>query len=81
MARALLIKRNPVIGQARAQDRSEGKQEGLSEAIITALNARAITVDAAARARILGERDTTTLFRWVARASTCANIADVFRDP
>lgn len=81
VARALLIKRNPVIEQARAQDRSEGEQKGFSEAIITVLDARGITVDAAARVRILGERDTTTLVRWVARAATCAEIADVFRDP
>lgn len=97
VARALLIKRNPVIEQARAQDRAEGEQEGLSRgreeglaegvargraaAIIAVLEARGITIDAAARARILGERDLATIGGWLARAATCTAIVDVLGEP
>jgi Uma2 family endonuclease len=93
MARALLAKHNPVLEATRAQDRvtarAEGKLEGLAEgtargkadALLVVLTARGISPDPAASARILGERDPERLDRWIARATTCTNMAEVFAEP
>jgi hypothetical protein len=89
VARALLLKRNPVLEAARAKDRAEGKQEGLAEgiargraeALIAMLDARCVALDTTDRERILHERDPATLARWIALAATCANIAALFAGP
>jgi hypothetical protein len=97
VARALLVKRNPVLEAARAKDRAEGKQEGLAEgkqeglaeglargraeALIAILEARCVALDTAQRERILHERDPATLTRWIALAATCMDIAALFAEP
>jgi Uma2 family endonuclease len=58
----------------------EGKQEGLVEALLSILTSRGIALDGAARARILGERDSTILGRWLARAATCRNASQLLDD-
>ena len=74
VARALLAKGNPVLVQSRA----ESKAEGRAEALIVLLAARGIAVDSATRARILAERDPQRLDRWIARAASCAQVAELF---
>jgi Uma2 family endonuclease len=78
VARALLAKGNPVINEARAQDRAEGKREGLAEALVTMLSARGIALDSAERVRIHGERDPAILARWLVRAATCRDALQLF---
>ena len=85
VARALLVKRNPVLEAARAQERAEGLAEGLArgraEALIALLDARGLPVASAVRERILHERDPATLIRWIALAATCAEVAALFAEP
>ena len=97
MARALIAKRNRVIEAVRAQDRVEGMAKGLAEgkakglaegkvtgkaeALLDVLALRNLSVDDAARARILGERDLARLQRWLSRAMTCATVAELFAEP
>ena len=92
VARALVARRNPVIEALRAQDRAagkadgkvegkaegkvEGKAEGKVEALIAILTARDID-PGAARERIVQERDSYRLDRWIARAATASTLADV----
>jgi sugar diacid utilization regulator len=71
----------PLLEAARAQDRVEGKREGLAEALIAMLDARGVAMDSADRERILNEHDLATLTRWIARAVTCADIAALFEEP
>jgi len=80
IARALLAKRNSVLVLQRAEAQAEGKAEGKAEAVVVLLAARGIAVDGAARARILGERDPQQIDRWIARAATCAVLAELFAD-
>ncbi len=92
-ARALLIMQNPVIEEARASDRAEslarGEAKGLAEgmlrgktqALLAILAARGIASNHADRARILDERDPARLDRWIARATICAEIAELFAEP
>ena len=85
IARALVAKRNPVIEAALAAGKAtglaEGKATGLAEAVIAVLAARGLAVDAAARVRILSERDQARLARWIALASSCASAADLLAAP
>jgi hypothetical protein len=89
VARALLVKRNPVLEAARAQERAEGKQEGLAEglargsaeALIAILHARGVALEATDRERILHERDLATLARWIALAATGADLAALLAEP
>jgi Uma2 family endonuclease len=82
VARALLLKQNPVLEATRAQDRvtarAEGRVESKVEAVLVILAARGVSLDQPARARIIGEREPAQLDRWIARAATCATIADLF---
>jgi hypothetical protein len=85
MARALLVKQNPVLEAAREQDRlaarAEGKLEGKAEALLVMLAARGVSLDPAARAQIVGERDPARLDRWIGRAMTCTSLADMLTEP
>jgi Uma2 family endonuclease len=81
VARALLSRHNPVLEAARDQDRAEGARRGKAEAVIAMLGARGIAIDGASRERILGEIDVSRLDRWIARAVTCAVIAELFDEP
>jgi Uma2 family endonuclease len=84
--RALIAKGNRVleghVARHRAEARTEGFQEGLArgkaEALLTVLAARRIAVGDAERAQILGEPDPAQLERWLARAVTCAEAAELF---
>lgn len=72
VARALLAKCNPVLLQNRA--------EGRAEAVIVLLTARGIAIDSATRARILAERDVQRIDRWIVRAASCTQAAELFTD-
>lgn len=72
IARALLAKRNPVLMQARAEARAE--------AVIVLLTARGVAIDGATRARILAEQDAQRLDRWIVRAASCTQAAELFVD-
>lgn len=90
IARALILKRNPVIEADRAasnekaqnQGRVEGRQEGLirgrAEALLAMLAARGISFGRADREQILGEQDPDQLLTWITRAATCTDIAGLF---
>jgi hypothetical protein len=80
VARALLAKSNPVLVQDRAEGEAEGRAKGKAEAVIVLLTARGIALDAATHERILGERDTQQLDRWIVRAATCATLAELWAD-
>jgi Uma2 family endonuclease len=85
VARALLLKRNPVLVQKLAEGhaegkiegKAEGKIEGKAEALIMVLTARGIVLDDVTRMRFLGERDAHRLDRWIVRATTCKTLADL----
>jgi hypothetical protein len=85
VARALLLKRNPVLVQklaeGRAQGKVEGKVEGKAEALIMVLTARGLVIDEVTRTRLLGERDVDRLDRWIARATTCQTLAELDVEP
>lgn len=80
IARALVIQRNPVIEAARARYRAEGRRGGLSDVLFELLATRDVALDGFDRARILGERDPERILRWITRAGTCADIAEVFEE-
>jgi len=71
IARALIIKRNPIVEEYRARSRAEGKREGFAEAIILKLVARGIVLSTADRMRILEQRDLAILVDWARRSATC----------
>ena len=73
VARALLLKRNSVLVEKLAESRAEAK----AEALVTVLTARGFALDEVTRTRLLGERDADRLDRWIARASTCATLAEL----
>jgi hypothetical protein len=89
IARALVIKRNPVIEAVRAEGQAEGKREGLAEgklhgraeALLAILIARGVAINPGDRAQILGERDPGRLDRWLARAASCGAVAELLADP
>jgi len=70
MAHALLAKRNPVLEAALAKQRIET----MAEALMVVLEARGLMLDPSARARMLAERDATTLQRWLTGAATCSSV-------
>jgi hypothetical protein len=88
IARALIIKRNPVIEahvaacreKALNEGRAEGQLESLVRALLVALEARGLAIRSDDRARILDEQDPDRLLRWIARAATCDDIAAMFSE-
>jgi hypothetical protein len=58
-----------------------GRREGQARALLTALRVRGIPVPDAARERILAEKDSDRLERWVERAVVANSLADVLDDP
>ena len=68
IARALVIKRNPVIEAVRAQAKAE--------TLIALLAARG-TLTAAQRERVLAERDVAQLEHWIDRAIAGASVAEL----
>ncbi len=57
-----------------------GRADGSAEAAIVLLTARGVAVDSATRARILAERDAQRLDRWIVRAASCTQAAELFTD-
>ncbi len=93
VGRALVIKRNPAIEEARQESKAEGlaegivegrveglaegRLEGLVEAVLAVLASRALGLSTHEREQILGERDPVRLERWLARVATCASAAEL----
>ncbi|HEX8110891.1 MAG TPA: Uma2 family endonuclease [Kofleriaceae bacterium] len=77
VARALVVKHNPVIEAIRA----EGRVEGLAEAIVAMLSARGVPTSPVERDRILAERDPARLGRWITRAIECTSVAELLSEP
>lgn len=82
IARALLVKRNPVIEGALADAEQRGEQRGAHigkvAALLAILSARGVRVPQKAEARIRDEADAATVDRWITRAATCADIDELF---
>jgi flagellar biosynthesis/type III secretory pathway protein FliH len=90
IVRAMIAKRNPVIRavreegrrqglvQGRRQGLAEGERKGLTEALLGILATRGVTLKRTDRARIVGERDPGRLRRWITRAATCTEVAEMF---
>jgi Uma2 family endonuclease len=88
LARALLLKRNPVLVEANARSHAKGlakgRREGLAamaEGLLAALTERGLSPSSADRARIRRETDPQQLARWIARAARCSTVADLFAKP
>lgn len=73
VGRALVIKRNRAIEEARQESRAEG----LAEAILRVLVSRSLAVSELERTRILGECDPARLARWCDRAAICERAAEL----
>ena len=82
IARALLVKRNPVILSAlrRSHDTgaAEGKAEALAESILAVLQARGVPVPAEVAERVRATRDPCSLEAWLRRAATCTEAHRLF---
>ena len=91
VARALLAKRNPVLVAAlaeveakariegEAKGRIEGEAKGRTQAILLLLTQRGLDPTVEQRDRIVGERDLAQLDHWLARAVSCATVAELFK--
>jgi hypothetical protein len=55
--------------------------EGLAEAIVAMLSARGVSMSPMERDRILGERDSARLGRWIVRAIGCTSAAELLAEP
>jgi hypothetical protein len=65
--------------ETRAEGRAEGNIESSAQAVLTALRVREITVPAAARKRILAQKDLKQLQRWHEKAIVATSIEDLFK--
>ena len=90
VARALLLKKNPVIERAleeakdegkaegklegKLEGKAEGKLEGKLEALLRIVAARGLKVSKKADKRLRAERDEAVIDRWLASALTCADV-------
>jgi len=77
MSDALRAKRTPAFLAERDEGRIEGRIDAIAAAVIAVLTARALPLADDQRAAILAERDLGRLERWLARAVTCARVADL----
>jgi hypothetical protein len=64
-----------------AQGRDEGRTEEAAHAVLTVLQARGLAVPDAARERILAQKDTERLERWLKKAVVAPSVAAVLDDP
>ncbi|MBI4820760.1 MAG: Uma2 family endonuclease [Deltaproteobacteria bacterium] len=78
MARALLLKRNPVLVEAIDVARANGLATGLARALVSILRSRGVKVNRAQMTRIQAERDPETFDRWIAKAFTCSGTEELF---
>lgn len=85
MARALIAKGNPEIETVRANDRQEGRNEGLvrgkAGSLLLLLADRGVVISPIDRKRILAETDIERLDRWIVCAARCTSIAELFAVP
>ena len=63
--------------EARAEGRAEARTETQAKAVLTALEVRGIAVPAAARKRILAEKDLKQLERWFKKAIVAKSLEEV----
>ena len=59
----------------------EGRAEARADDVLTVLRVRGIAVPAAARARILAQKDLEQLKRWHEKAIVASSIEEVIDDP
>ena len=73
------------VAQGEAKGRTEGEATGrIEEAarnLLTVLRVRRIAVPDAARERILAQKDSSLLERWLEKAIVAASLADVLDEP
>ncbi|HEX8106355.1 MAG TPA: hypothetical protein VF516_01455 [Kofleriaceae bacterium] len=62
-----------------AEGRAEGRLETLAESVLAVLRVRGIAVPAAARKRILAQKDLTRLQRWHEQAVVVTSVGDLFK--
>lgn len=67
--------------RARIEARTEGELARGARDVLAVLRVRGIAVSAAARKRILSEKDPARLERWLERAIVAASVAEVFDEP
>jgi hypothetical protein len=65
--------------EGREEGRGEGRRRALAQAVIAVLDARGLTLDDGARARVLAETDEERLHAWLAAAATATSTDDVLR--
>jgi len=65
--------------EGRQEGRQEGHLEGERQALLKVLEARGLTVDAAARRRILACIDLAQLERWLGQAVTVKSVQELFK--
>ena len=58
----------------------DARAEGRADALLTMLQVRGITVPDAARERILAQKDSAQIKRWIEKATVASTIADVIDD-
>ncbi|MCA9559776.1 MAG: Uma2 family endonuclease [Myxococcales bacterium] len=78
VARALLVKGNPVLVSALRASHDTGAAEALVESVLAVLQARGLTVPNDVETRIRATRDAAVLQAWVREAATCGGADDLF---
>jgi hypothetical protein len=63
----------------RAEGEMVGEARGEARAVLLVLEARGLTVSEEVRQRLLACKDIAQLDRWVERATTAQEVADLFR--
>ncbi|MBV1860304.1 MAG: hypothetical protein KUG77_17960 [Nannocystaceae bacterium] len=66
------------LAQGKAQGRAEGLAEGKADSVLVLLRARGLHVSADVQERIESCGDAERLDRWLVRAATVSDPADVF---
>jgi hypothetical protein len=69
------------VAQGRAEGLAEGRTKEAAHAVLTVLQARGLVVPDAARERILAQKDTERLERWLKKAVVAPSVAAVLDDP
>ncbi len=64
-----------------AQGRAEGRTEEAARAVLTVLRARGLAVPDAVRERILSQKDSEHLERWLEKAAVTASASAVLDEP
>src|SRR6185436_15087859 len=64
--------------EGEARGRAEGEAHGEARALLSVIEARALSIDDEQRARILACRSPDDLERWIRRAATATSTAEIF---